>query len=227
MGNTLFQLGWMGLSGSRYPVGEDVPDMGKFDELVREQLKRMEESELPESGETNEFIRIDSIILNWADAVRHYRSAQVKNPADAGARRNEELTMAYLVRLKELLEEEEEQTEQEIEQMEQAQPQPGEGSPQEGEGEGEPQEGQSQGDPQEDGGGGEGEEPDENGDSGDEEPQEGDKGNEPEENDSEGESNPNESPEERARRILSENADLQKGPLTPGRREVRKPDKDW
>ena len=88
MGNTLFQLGWMGLSGSRYPVGEEVPDMAKFDELVREQLKRMEESELPESGETNEFIRIDSIILNWADAIRHYRSAMVKNPGSETARRN-------------------------------------------------------------------------------------------------------------------------------------------
>lgn len=229
MGNTLFQLGWMGLSGSRYPVGEEVPDMGKFDELVREQLKRMEESELPESGETNEFIRIDSIILNWADAIRHYRSAQVKNPSDEGARRNEALTMDYLVRLKELLEEEKEQTEQEIAQMEQAQPQPGEGPPQEGEGdgEGEPQEGNGSGEPQEDGGGGEGEEPDDKGEGGDKDPKEGDKGKEPDENDSEGEAEPNETPEERARRILSENADLQKGPLTPGRREFRNPDKDW
>jgi Ca-activated chloride channel family protein len=226
MGNTLFQLGWMGLSGSRYPAGREAPDMAKFDELVREQLKRMEESELPESGETNEFIRIDSIILNWADAIRHYRSAQVKNPADEGARRNEKLAMDYLVRLKELLEDEEEQTEQEIEQMEQAQPQPGEGPPQEGNEEGEPQEGQGEGEPQEDGGG-EGEEPDENGDGGDQQPEDGDKGNEPDENDSEGEADPNETPEERARRILSENADLQKGPLTPGRREFRDPDKDW
>lgn len=219
MGNTLFQLGWMGLSGSRYPIGEQVPDMEKFDELVRRQLKRMEESELPESGETNEFIRIDSIILNWADAVRHYRSAQVKNPADEGARRNGELTMDYLVRLRELLEEEKEQTAQEIAQMEQAQPQPGEGPPQEGESDGEPQEGQGKGEPQE------------NGEGGENEPEEGDKGEEPDESDSEGdtegEANPNETPEERARRILSENSDLQKGPLTPGRREFRNPDKDW
>jgi hypothetical protein len=213
----------MGLSGSRYPVGEEVPDMAKFDELVREQLKRMEESELPESGETNEFIRIDSIILNWADAIRHYRSAQVKNPGSETARRNEELAMGYLVRLKELLEEEKEQTEGEITQMEQAQPQPGDGPPQEGE----PGEGKGDGEPQEDGEGAEGEEPGDKGKGGDKDPEEGDKGKEPDENDSKGEADPNETPEERARRILSENADLQKGPLTPGRREFRNPEKDW
>ena len=229
MGNTLFQLGWMGLSGSRYPAGEEVPDMTKFDELVREQLKRMEESELPESGETNEFIRLDSIILNWADAIRHYRSAQIKDPAAEGARRNERLATDYLIRLKELLEDEEEQTEQEITQIEQAQPQPGEGPPQEGEGEGQPQEGQGEGEgePQEEGGDGEGEEPGDKGEGGENEPEKGDKGQEPDDNDSEGDVDPNETPEERARRILSENADLQKGPLTPGRREFRDPDKDW
>lgn len=229
MGNTLFQLGWMGLSGSRYPTGQQAPDMSRFDELVREQLTRMEESELPESGETNEFIRLDAIILNWADAIRHYRSALVKNPADEAARRNEKLVTDYLVRLKELLEDEKEQSEQEIEQMEQqGQPMPGDGPPQEGEGEeGEPQEGQGDGEPQEEGGGGEGEEPGDQGEGGEDDPQEGDKGQEPDESDSEGDVDPNESPEERARRILSENADLQKGPLNPGRREFRDPDKDW
>jgi Ca-activated chloride channel family protein len=223
MGKTLFQLGWMGLSGSRYPVGEEVPDMEKFDELVREQLKRMEESELPESGESNEFIRIDSIILNWADAIRHYRSALVKHPDSESARRNEELAMGYLVRLKELLEEEKEQTEGEIAQMEQAQPQPGNGPGQEGE----PGEGEGDGEPQEDGEGPEGEEPDDKGKGGENDPEKGDKGKEPDESDSKGEADPNETPVERARRKLSENADLQKGPLTPGRREFRNPDKDW
>lgn len=223
MGNTLFQLGWMGLSGSRYPMGEEVPDMEKFDELVREQLKRMEESELPDSGETNEFIRIDSIILNWADAIRHYRSAMVKNPGSETARLNEELAMGYLVRLKELLEEEQEQTEGEITQMEQAQPQPGDGPGQEGE----PGEGEGDGEPQEKGEGPEGEEPDNKGKGGDEDPEKDDKGKEPDESDSKGGADPNETPEERARRILSENADLQKGPLTPGRREFMSPEKDW
>jgi hypothetical protein len=183
----------------------------------------MGEAEPPESGETNEFIRIDSIIVNWADAIRHYRSALEKNPDAETARRNEELAMGYLVRLKELLEEEKEQTEQEIAQMEQAQPQPGDGPGQEGE----PGEGEGEGEPQEKGEGAEGEKPEEKGEGGDEDPEKGDEGKEPDESDSKGEADPNETPEERARRILSENADLQKGPLTPGRREFRSPEKDW
>ena len=36
-----------------------------------------------------------------------------------------------------------------------------------------------------------------------------------------------ESPEEAARRILRENADFEKGALTPGRLEYRQPEKDW
>ena len=219
MGNTLFQLGWMGLSGSRYPEGDDIPDMEKFDELVQEQLKRMAEAEPPESGETNEFIRLDSIILNWTDTVRHYRSALAKDPADAAPRRNEKLTINYLKRLQELLEEEKQQTEEEM-------PQPGEGEPQEGEGEGEPQEGEGGGEPQENGDAGSGDEENEEGKGGDEK-EEGDKGKEPDTTEEEGEGDPNESPEERARRILSENADLEKGPLSPGRREFRNPEKDW
>ncbi len=219
MGNTLFQLGWMGLSGSRYPVEEEVPDMARFEELVRDQLKRMEESELPESGETNEFIRIDSIILNWADAIRHYRSALMKNPTNHIASRNQVLTMAYLVRLKELLEQEKDQTEQEIAIMEQAQP--GEGQSPEGDN------GEGAGESQENGEGSEGEEPDDKGEGGDEESEKGDEGKKPDESDPKGAADPNETPEERARRILSENSDLQKGSLTPGRREFRSPDKDW
>ena len=39
--------------------------------------------------------------------------------------------------------------------------------------------------------------------------------------------NPNESPEERATRILKENADLEKGQLAPGRREFKNAEKDW
>ncbi|MFM2243001.1 MAG: hypothetical protein RLZ97_1856, partial [Verrucomicrobiota bacterium] len=38
---------------------------------------------------------------------------------------------------------------------------------------------------------------------------------------------PGESPEDAARRILNENADLQKGALNPGRAIFRQPEKDW
>ncbi|QTN34131.1 VWA domain-containing protein [Akkermansiaceae bacterium] len=220
MGNTLFQLGWMGLSGSSYPEGEEVPDMGEFDALVREQLKRMGEAEPPESGETNEFIRLDSIILNWTDAVRHYRSALAKDPGAEGAMRNEELTMNYLKRLRELLEEEKEQTEQEIQQQEQQGQGQGQGEPQEGEGgEGEPKEG-GEGEPQQGEGG---EEQEDKGKGGEEQDEEGENGK----NGDEEKADPNETSEERASRILSENSDVEKGPLTQGRRDFRPPDKDW
>lgn len=222
MGNTLFQLGWMGLSGSRYPEGGGIPDMGKFDELVREQLKRMAEAEPPESGETNEFIRLDSIILNWTDAVRHYRSAFMKDPSAASAVRNEELTMNYLNRLQELLEEEKQQTEEQMPQPGEGQPQPGEGEPQEGDGEGEPQDGQGD-QPKENGDSGKGEKEQDKGKGGDKEDEEGDKGKKPDD----AAADPNESPEQRAGRILSENADLEKGPLAPGRRDFMPPGKDW
>jgi len=219
LGNTLFQLGWMGLSGSRYPSGEQIPDLDKFDEMVREQLAKMSEAEVPETGETSEFIRLDSIILNWADAVRHYRSALVKDPGNKGSRHNSELTMAYLKRLAELLDEEKEQTEQEM-------PQPGEGQPQQGEGdgEGEPQDGE--GGPQDEQGEG-GQEEDDEGSGADGDEEEKDGGEKPGENDSDEVRDPNESPEDRARRLLKENSDLEKGPLTPGRREFRSPEKDW
>jgi Ca-activated chloride channel family protein len=220
MGNTLFQLGWMGLSGSRYPEGDGLPDMEEFDDLVREQLKKMGEAEPPESGETNEFIRIESIILNWTDAVRHYRSSFALDPGNDAAQRNGELTMNYLKRLSELLEEEKQQTEDEMPQPGEGQPQPGQGEPQEGD----PQEGE--GDGQQEGAGGSGEDdPKDGGKGGEKEEEKGDKGDKSEEKDK-GE-NPNESPEERARRILSENSDLEKGPLSPGRREFIPPDRDW
>ncbi len=225
MGNTLFQLGWMGLSGSRYPEGQGIPDMGKFDELVREQLKRMGEAEPPESGETNEFIRLDSIILNWTDAVRHYRSALAKNPADKGAERNAELTMNYLIRLKELLEEEKEKTEQEMQQQQQGEGQ-GQGEPQEGEGDGQPQDGQGGqgGEDKKDGEGGEKGDKDK-GKGGDKKDDDGDKGKKPD--DKKGEADPNETPEDFARRKLSENADVEKGPPSAGRRDFMPPEKDW
>ena len=45
--------------------------------------------------------------------------------------------------------------------------------------------------------------------------------------DSDGEADPNESHEERSRRLLNENQDLEKGALSPGRREIRDPEKDY
>ncbi len=232
MGNTLFQLGWIGISGSRYPSGKAAPDMEKFDELVREQLQKMGQENVPETGNTNGFVRLEAVMVNWSDSVRHYRSALIKNPKDNKPRKNEEMTMAYLKRLAELLDEEKKQTEQEMMQQKQQQ--------------GEPQEGQGEGDPNQ--------KPKEGNDNGEEQPgekgddekspdskKEGDQnkgendgknGDKPKDNNDGDDSddknaNPNETPEDKARRLLKENSDIEKGPLTPGRRGIRIPRKDW
>ncbi|MGJ8641946.1 MAG: vWA domain-containing protein [Luteolibacter sp.] len=215
LGNTLFQLGWLGLSGSRYPKADGTPDMEVFEKLVREQIAKMAEAEVPNSGETNEFIRLDAIILNWADAVRHYDSALENHSANRGAEKNRTLVINYLIKLKEILEEEKEQAEANMPQESEGQ---GQGNEEPGEGEGGEDEGEGQG--------GSGDEEQEGGDGGDqEEDGSGDDGGE--EEDGQGE-NPNESAEDRARRILGENADVEKGPLTPGGiRRFNPPEKDW
>ncbi len=187
----------------------------------------MREAEAPEKGESNEYIRLESIILNWTDAVRHYRSATARNPSDTAPSGNEDLTLKYLKRMRELLAEEKEKSEQELEQS--GGGSGGQGPPQEGDGEGEPQDGEGGGqDPNDGQGNGDQQQNKGSDDDGDE--KKGPKGDEKEDKDGkngkQGE-DPNESPEERARRILSENADVEKGPLTPGRREFRPPEKDW
>jgi hypothetical protein len=220
MGNTLFQLGWIGLAGSRYPKGEQTPNLEEFDLLVRDQLEKMKQADVPETGDKHGFVRLNAIIINWSDSVRHYRTALAKNPRDKSAARNAELTMIYLKRLAELLDEDKKQNEEEMmQQMMEQEPAPLEG---EGKSEdGEPQEGDQgeEKDPNQKKPGDEGEQDPENG-----KPKEGDA----EEEEREVEINPNESPEERAARLLEENSDIEKGPLNPGQtRRFRNPEKDW
>lgn len=227
MGNTLFQLGWKGLSGEAYPTDpESVPDINRFDTIVKEALAKMRESDAAEDSESGGYVKFESLITNWADAVRHYESTLTLTPADPAARGNRQMTVTYLKRLQELLKQEEEDSTQSM-----GQAQPGEGPPQEGEdgeGKGEPgdgkggkgkgEPGEGQGDQENDNGqGDEGEEKDKGKNGEDESEEKGDQGG----------NNPNESPEERAHRILKENADTEKGPLTPGRREFRDAEKDW
>jgi len=234
LGNTLFQLGWLGLSGTRYPVNGGIPNMGEFDSLVRNQLERMGEADLPDTGETNGFIRLNSIILNWSDAVRHYYSALDNLSDDEGPRRNGELVLRYLNRLSELLDEEKLETQQEIEQMQQQ----GSGEPQKGEGEDgqTPEQGNDDGDGQQGDSNNDGEEPPEPGSEGsgdderksDGEDGDGDGDEDGEEGSDDGEEErPDESPEDRARRLLKENSDLERGPMTRGRRDFSNPEKDW
>lgn len=219
MGNSLFQLGWQGLTGESYPTDpESIPDINRFDTIVNEALAKMLMSE-EEDGEGG-FVKFENLITNWSDAVRHYDSSLSRNPGDKVARKNRETTMIYLKRLQELLKEHDDAMAQAMQQA-----QPGDGPPQEGDGEGD-EEGEGDGSGQgkgnkNRGGDGDQEEDEGKGNKGDEEKddKDGDK-------DGEGK-NPNESPEERARRILKENADTEKGPLTPGRREFRDASKDW
>ncbi len=222
LGNSLFQLGWIGLAGDPYPQAPNaVPDLNAFDKIVKEALAKLRESEEPEAGDAAGFGTIEMLVTNWTDAIRHYDSALSIASADRVARQNRELTLIYLKRLQELLKEEEQQTQQSM-----PQPQPGEGQPQEGEGEGEPKDGKGGKGGENGKGGPDGKEKD--GDGGDKDKDKKGKKNE-KDGDEKGDKgkNPNETPQERARRLLKENADLERGPLTRGRREFQNPEKDW
>lgn len=227
MGNSLFQLGWAGLSGDSYPADpESLPDLDRFDTIVKEALAKLREADVPEEGDTAGVGRIESTVTNWADAVRHYDSTLVLDPGASAAVSNRGLTLIYLRRLAELLEQEEQESE---DSMPQPQSGEGEGEPQEGEGagEGEPEDGDS-GEKEPQGNEGQDKEDSEKGENEGGESDEKSKGEDKEDGETADENaDPNESPEERANRILKENSDLEKGPLSPGRREFRSAEKDW
>lgn len=224
MGNSLFQLGWMKISGAPYPSGsKDAPSMGDFETKVKELLaKSLEE------GEDGPFSLFEPVIKNWTDAVRHFDSARLVDPSTKKASANRETTMIYLKRLQELLQEEKEDTQQSMPQSS-----PGEGEPRDGEeGSGEESEdegGEGKKPDGKEGKGGEKKDENEDGGGGDEKKKPND-GKKPEK-DQKGKSpdgeRPDETPKDRARRILKENADLEKGPLSPGKVEFRDPEKDW
>lgn len=234
LGNALFHQGWQSL-GNGKPYPDPAPaDLEEFDSMVRDELQKWIQSEPPEAGETESFTRFDHLVVNWVDAVRHFDSALRLDPGDADARQNRALVVKYLDRLKELLKQESDAAQQSMPK----EPQQGEG----GEGqdpqqdgnpkdkkEGEPKDGQ-QGDKKDQGQGdkepskqpqGEGNEPKEPKDSG----KGGDKENEKPAKPSK--AKPDETPRERALRILGDNQDVQKGPLSPGRNEFMRPEKDW
>ena len=226
MGNSLFQLGWIGLSGEPYPSDPSlIPDLARFDTLAKEVLAKMRESDASDDSESGGYVRIESIITNWADAVRHFDSAELQPLTNEAAEKNSALAITYLKRLAELLTQEKQDAEQSMPEAG-----PGEGQPQEGDGE--PQEGDGKkgkkGQKKSGDKGNEGEEKKDG--SGDDDPKNdgGEKGKKEIKKDGEKDGdNPNESPQQRARRILKENSDLEKGPLSPGRREFGTADKDW
>ena len=221
MANTLFQLGWLELAVSAYPQDlKSSPDMAQFDQLARTRLKK-----LADAKEDGEMEKIEVLITNWTDAVRHYDSAISKMPANNAAQNNRQMTITYLKRLRELLEEEKEKTEQNM-----PMPQPG------GESESQPEEGDGDPDEKQDGDQ-QNKDSKSPGEKGDEkrEKKDGSNGKKPKPKDDTGKDkdkgekpeDPNETPEKRARRILKDSADLEKGPLTPGQREFNPPAKDW
>ncbi|BCX49226.1 hypothetical protein HAHE_31340 [Haloferula helveola] len=257
MGNTLFEVGWARLSGGPaypetrkpeesedeedenaafdrlsdalldMPADEDIDEieLGEFEKMAKERLAEWMQEETEEGAVSRGSELFNELLSDWFDAVKHYDAASGLEDST----HNRELTMTYLRKLREILD----QTEENAQQI-QAIPTPGEGDPSEGqpqEGEGEePQDnGQGEGEQGEDEGekepGGDGGEEQENeGEGGDEQDDQGD-GND--EEDAETGAKPGESPEEAARRVLRENADLQKGALSPGRIEYRRPEKDW
>ena len=223
MANSLFQLGWLELAGSAYPQDpKSSPDMAQFDQLVRTRLKI-----LAAAKEDGEVEKIEALITNWTDAVRHCDSAISNMPANNAAKNNRQMTITYLKRLRELLEEEKEKTAQNM-----PMPQPG------GDGESQPDEGDGDGDSDEKQDGDQQNKDSKSpGDKGDKklDKKDGSNGKEPKPKDDPGKDkdkgekseDPNETPEKRARRILKDSADLEKGPLTPGQREFNPPAKDW
>ncbi|MGE9269810.1 MAG: VWA domain-containing protein [Verrucomicrobiales bacterium] len=252
LGNTLFQIGWQRLSGGpAYPEipqpeadqeeGEppngmqrlsdallNMPDdleqpdaddlMGRFEIMVKLRLSEWMTEDSVGEGQSRGSQRFNDLLTDWIDAIRHHDNA---TGLEAAAH-NRQLTWEYLEKIREILD----QTRERAEQV-QAIPQSGEGEPQP-----QPngQEGEEGNDPNENGSGS-GDESEEGGEGGDER----DRGQEPRDGESQesdrdptdNQPKPGETPEEAARRLLKENADLQKGALTPGRRRFRQPEKDW
>ncbi len=224
LGNSLFQLGWRNLSDEWYPSDPaKLPDMETFDSLVRDRLAKLKENAEPGDEPATGYARMDSLITNWSDAVRHYDSAIASPHPDAAAGENRKLAMTYLKRLYELMEEDHQETQQSM-----PQPQEGDGQPQDGDGDPKdkkPGKNGKDGEPKDSG-----DEKKDQGKGGDDERKEDSKGGksgEQEKDSGKNKPKPDETPQDFARRRLKENADLEKGPPIPGKYEFNNPEKDW
>ncbi|MBB5349793.1 tetratricopeptide (TPR) repeat protein [Haloferula luteola] len=254
LGNTLFEIGWARLSGglpypelpqesdTEDPSGAsngfkklsdaiiDPPkddakgDLIGFEKMAKERLSEWM-SEETEPGETSAgSLLFHELLSDWIDSMKHHGASGLDD-----SEHNRDLTLTYLEKLEEILK----QVEDNAQQI-QALPMPGEGEPQEG------QEGEGDGEPSEDGEGkgkagdseGHGDSQEaEGGDQPDGEEQEGPGGDQEDESDQgqdgKNQPKPGETDKQAAERILRENADLQKGALSPGRARFRPPEKDW
>lgn len=224
LGNTLFQLGWMELAeGQTFPGGEEAEK--QFDELLQKRIQEWMEDEAKESKEPSAgFRRMQTILLNWADAARHSQAAVTLRPDNAEAKNNVTVARHYLEKLRQKMEEQQQQMEAQMQ---------GQGEGQEGENPGEGE--GSEGDPGKGKNGDQEREQGENGDQPDGQNDQGDKpsgnrpdGEKPDPNNTHGkDKKPGETKEEHALRKLNENADLQRGIVAPGQYQYRRPAKDW
>jgi Ca-activated chloride channel family protein len=230
LGNTSFQLGWSALANESYPKGPKTPTLEEFDSFVgalfQEALKRADADDGADEAQRDPYAILSSAATDWADAVRHYDSAITMDADAEVAHHNRKMVITYLKRLQELLQQEKQQS---INAMAMGTPQAGAGGDDEGDEEGDEEGDGNTGKRKKKGKGGEqkdrngpGERPD------------------PQEPDEPGGARPGESKEDRARRLLQENADRETGPppqagdpsarggpRTSGRAEQTDPDKDW
>ncbi len=221
MSNTLFQLGWMELSDNKTYPGEEEGQK-QFEEMLQSRIKEWMEAEDSDPKEQSAgFRKMQTILLNWADAVRHSSSALELRPDNEDAKQNGIVARKYLEKLRQKMEEQQQEMQAQMQgQGEEDGPEPGQGQgegDEDGEGEGkEPKDGKSKNDGENDGDGKknpngktpEGEKPDPNNTHGKDQ-------------------KPGETKEQKALRKLNENADLQRGIIAPGRHEYRRPAKDW
>lgn len=196
---SLFQQGWFALAAESYRAPE-TKDFTTFDKRVKDYLTKINLALLsPPTDEGPSIEALHGLITDWSDAVRHWQETAHLSK-DKGAETNSALARAYLKRLQELLKENEQQQQQ-----------------QSGQGQG----GGSGDDQQEGEGGGDNDGPPNDGSNGPKQQDEGGSGKEKDDR------KPGETPEDQARRKLKENSDLERGPLTPGRGDLREPEKDW
>jgi Ca-activated chloride channel family protein len=171
--------------------------------------------------------RVAAIAL-WTDALGHYEGTLAISPGHEGAKHNHEVVRKRL----EELQREQEQQEQENQQNQENQDDPNNDDPDKSgkdNPEGESPEGNKPKNPEDPD---KPEIPKENGDQPEDNPGEGEQNPDPEDPGEEDgrderEMRPDESPEDRARRILAENADFQSTPMMPRRAPRRRPEKDW
>jgi Ca-activated chloride channel family protein len=223
MGNTLFQLGWMELSGGSVYPGEEEGQK-QFDDMLQERMKEwMEDDKTDPKEQSAGYRTMKTIMLNWADAVRHSQSVLQLRPDNTDAEQNGRVARSYLEKLRQKMEQQQQEMQAQMQgQGEQQGDQPGEGQgegDQEGEGEGQPK------DPKDGKGDSEG---DKDGDGKKDPDGKTPEGEKPDPNNTHGKDRKaGETKEEHALRKLNENADLQRGIVAPGRHEYRRPAKDW